>query len=77
MDATQDPLGVGWYQKEGGGAERSSNHGCAPVAAGTCVPRVFGEEMTGDPAMLPRGCEEDIDVIPAQRKHGALIVLVF
>lgn len=43
----------------------SSRYGCAPVAAGTCVPRVFVEEMTGDPAMLPSGCVEDIDVMPA------------
>lgn len=30
--------------------------GCAPVAAGTCVARALGDEMTGEPAMLPSGC---------------------
>ena len=45
--------------------------GWAPVAAGTCVARVLGAEMTGDPAMLASGCEEDIEVIP--RRDGRLI----
>lgn len=39
--------------------------GWAPVAAGTCVARVLGAEMTGDPAMLASGCDEDIEVMPA------------
>lgn len=41
------------------------------MAAGTCVARVLGAEMTGDPAMLASGCEEDIEVIP--RRHSGLI----
>lgn len=36
------------------------------MAAGTCVARVLGAEMTGDPAMLASGCEEDIEVMPRQ-----------
>lgn len=39
--------------------------GWAPVAAGTCVARVLGAGMTGDPAMLAMGCVEDIEVMPA------------
>lgn len=35
------------------------------MAAGTCVARVLGAEMTGDPAMLASGCEEDMEVMPA------------
>lgn len=34
------------------------------MAAGTCVARVLGAEMTGDPAMLASGWEEDIEVMP-------------
>lgn len=30
--------------------------------------RVLGAEMTGDPAMLARGCEEDIEVMPTGNK---------
>ena len=41
------------------------------MAAGTCVARVLGAEMTGDPAMLASGCEEDIEVIP--RRDSGLI----
>lgn len=41
------------------------------MAAGTCVARVLGAEMTGDPAMLASGCEEDIEVMP--RKERKLI----
>lgn len=44
--------------------------GCAPVAAGTCVARVLGAEMTGDPAMLASGCEEDIEVMPAKNTRS-------
>lgn len=42
------------------------------MAAGTCVARVLGAEMTGDPAMLASGCEEDIEVMPV-RDRGGLI----
>lgn len=31
--------------------------------------RVFGAEMTGDPAMLASGCEEDIEVMPRRDKR--------
>lgn len=32
--------------------------------------RVLGAEMTGDPAMLASGCEEDIEVMPTRdRSH--------
>ena len=41
------------------------------MAAGTCVARVLGAEMTGDPAMLASGCEEDIEVMP--RRDGGLV----
>lgn len=44
--------------------------GWAPVAAGTCVARVLGAEMTGDPAMLASGCEEDIEVMPAMNTRS-------
>ena len=40
------------------------------MAAGTCVARVLGAEMTGDPAMLAIGCEEDMEAIP-ERQRGA------
>lgn len=53
---------------------RKQLQGWAPVAAGTCVARVLGAEMTGDPAMLPSGCEEDIEVIPA-RNGGRGVLL--
>lgn len=49
---------------------RKRLQGWAPVAAGTCVARVLGAEMTGDPAMLASGCEEDIEVMPARNKGG-------
>lgn len=42
--------------------------GWAPVAAGTCVARVLGAGMTGDPAMLAMGCEEDIEVMPKRSR---------
>lgn len=45
---------------------RKRLQGWAPVAAGTCVAKVLGAEMTGDPAMLASGCEEDIEVMPAR-----------
>lgn len=48
---------------------RKRLQGCAPVAAGTCVARVLGAEMTGDPAMLASGCEEDIEVIPKNERR--------
>lgn len=38
------------------------------MAAGTCVARVLGAEMTGDPAMLAIGCEEDMEVMPESKK---------
>lgn len=41
------------------------------MAAGTCVARVLGAEMTGDPAMLASGCEEDIEVMP-RRDRGLI-----
>lgn len=44
--------------------------GWAPEAAGTCVAKVFGTEMTGDPAMLASGCVEDIEVMPGKIQHG-------
>ena len=37
------------------------------MEAGTCVAKVLGAEMTGDPAMLAIGCAEDIEVMPEQR----------
>ena len=43
------------------------------MAAGTCVARVLGAEMTGDPAMLASGCEEDIEVMPRRETGGGLI----
>lgn len=43
--------------------------GWVPVAAGTCVARVFGAEMTGDPAMLASGCEEDMEVMPERKNR--------
>lgn len=49
---------------------RKQLQGWAPVAAGTCVARVLGAEMTGDPAMLASGCEEDIEVMPARYGGG-------
>lgn len=45
------------------------------MAAGTCVARVLGAEMTGDPAMLASGCEEDIEVMP-RRDRGLVNHLV-
>lgn len=45
------------------------------MAAGTCVARVLGAEMTGDPAMLASGCEEDIEVMP-RRDRGLINQLV-
>lgn len=48
-----------------GSSIETAAQGCAPVAAGTCVARALGDEMTGEPAMLPSGCwEDDIDVMP-------------
>lgn len=48
-----------------GSSIATAAQGCAPVAAGTCVARALGDEMTGEPAMLPSGCwEDDIDVMP-------------
>lgn len=43
--------------------------GWAPVAAGTCVARVLGAGMTGDPAMLAMGCVEDIEVMPRKGRR--------
>lgn len=40
------------------------------MAAGTCVARVLGAEMTGDPAMLASGCEEDIEVMPMRQEDA-------
>lgn len=48
--------------------------GWAPVAAGTCVARVLGAEMTGDPAMLASGCEEDIEVMPVKNRVSLIII---
>lgn len=42
--------------------------GWVPVAAGICVAKVFGAEMTGDPAMLANGCAEDIEVMPKRER---------
>lgn len=46
-----------------------SVQGWAPVAAGTCVARALGEEMTGEPAMLAIGWDEDMDVTPPTGKQ--------
>lgn len=32
--------------------------------------RVLGAEMTGDPAMLASGCEEDIEVMPKETQEA-------
>lgn len=45
------------------------------MAAGTCVARVLGAEMTGDPAMLASGCEEDIEVMPRRDKRGGSLII--
>lgn len=67
------PRGASWpghghehklTEVRGGGVQ-----GWAPVAAGTCVARVLGAEMTGDAAMFARGCEEDIEVIPETQRE--------
>lgn len=47
----------------------STVQGWAP-AAGTCVARALGEEITGEPATLARGCDEDMEVMPGEEKNG-------
>lgn len=42
--------------------------GWAPAAAGTWVARALGEEITGEPATLARGCDEDMEVMPGEEK---------
>lgn len=58
----------GQWVRPGPQAE-STFQGWAP-AAGTCVARALGEEITGEPATLARGCDEDMEVMPGEEEEN-------